>query len=150
MNMEFNSIAALAGLVGSMTGATATIGAAWVTQRVRNKSQMLESEIAKREALYGQFIAECARLLVDAFGHSLDKPDTLLPLYALVNRIRLCATPPVLEEAERLLARVTEQYFSENLTVEQMRELTRTQRDDPMRAFGEACRAEFGAIQARI
>ena len=52
-----------------------------------------------------------------AFGHTLDKPETLLPLYALINRIRRSASPAVLAEAERMLRRITEQYFSRNLTV---------------------------------
>ena len=46
-----------------------------------------------------------------------------MPLYALTNRIRLTASQPVLAEAERLLKHITEQYFSRNLTVEDMRAL---------------------------
>ena len=61
----------------------------------------------KREALYGEFIGECARLLVDAFIHTLDQPDKLLPIYALLNRIRLCGSPGVLAEAEHLLRSIT-------------------------------------------
>ena len=71
----------------------------------------------KREMLYAQFLSECARVLVHAFGHTLDKPETPLPLYALINRIRRSASPAVLAEAERMLRHITEQYFSRNLTV---------------------------------
>ena len=39
---------------------------------------------------------------MDAFTHTLEKPETLLRAYALINRIRLCASPTVLHEAERL------------------------------------------------
>ncbi len=58
---------------------------------------------------------------MDALAHSLEKPETLLPAYALLNRIRLCASPAVLAEAENVLRRVTEQYFAKNLPVEQIR-----------------------------
>jgi hypothetical protein len=104
----------------------------------------------KRETLYGEFIAECAKLIVDAFTHTLDKPDTLLPLYALINRIRLSASQPVLAEAERLLRRITEQYFARNLTLEEIRELTLSEGADPLKSFGEACRLEFKSIRGGL
>jgi hypothetical protein len=85
---------------------------------------------------------------MDAFVRSLEDPQKLLPLYALVNRIRLCASPAVLGEAERLLTRIADQYFSENLTVKEMREIARDRKTDPMMAFAEACRAEFQSMHA--
>jgi hypothetical protein len=87
---------------------------------------------------------------LDAFTHTLDKPETLFPLYALINRIRLRASQPVLAEAEHLLRHITEQYFARNLTVEEMRQLARSADADPMKAFGEACRAELKSIRARM
>jgi hypothetical protein len=74
----------------------------------------------------------------------------LLPVYALINRIRLCASRPVLVEAEHLLTRIAEQYFSPNLTVEEMRALPRNEDADPMKAFGEACRIEMSSMRARM
>ena len=144
--MEIHTFTAIAGVLGSIAGASATVATAWVTQRAANKRQLLQAEINSRQTLYGEFISECAKLLMDAFVRSLEKPETLLPLYALVNRIRLCASPAVLGEAERLLTRIADQYFSENLTVEQMRELARNHKSDPMMAFAEACRAEFQSM----
>jgi hypothetical protein len=115
-----------------------------------SKRELIQEEMRRREALYGEFVAECAKLLIDAFTHTLDKPDTLLALYALINRIRLCASQPVLREAERLLTRVAEQYFSRNLTLEEMRALTRSEGADPLKSFGEACRVELKSIRARV
>jgi hypothetical protein len=146
--MEIPTITALVGILGSIAGASATVATAWVTQRTANKRQLLQAEINTRQALYGEFISECAKLLMDAFVRSLEKPETLMPLYALVNRIRLCSSPAVLREAERLLDRIADQYFSENLTVEQMRALARDHKADPMMAFAEACRAEFQSMHA--
>jgi hypothetical protein len=87
---------------------------------------------------------------VDAFTHALDKPETLLPLYALTNRIRLAASPPVLAAAEQLLRRITDQYFSTNLTLEEMHALAHAEETDPLRSFGDACRAELKAMRARV
>ena len=67
----------------------------------------------------------------------------LLRAYALINRIRLCASPAVLNEAERLVVRITDQYFASNLAVEELRRVARSTEADPMQPFGEACRAEL-------
>ena len=85
-----------------------------------------------------------------SFGHTLDEPEKLLGLYALTNRIRLTASPPVLAEAEHLLSHIADQYFARNLTVEEMRQLARSKSADPLKAFGEACRAELKSIRARL
>jgi len=53
-------------------------------------------------------------------------------------------------EAERLLTRITDQYFSRNLTLEEMHALTHSESADPLRSFGEACRAELKAMRGRI
>jgi len=139
-----------AGMLGSLVGGSAAVATAWITQKTVSQRKLIQEDMNKRETLYGEFIAECAKLLVDAFTHTLDKPDTLLPLYALINRIRLSASPPVLAEAEHLLRRITEQYFSRNLTLEEMLELTRSEDADPLKSFGEACRLEPKSIRGRV
>jgi hypothetical protein len=143
-------LAALPTVLMAMLGLSATVAVAWINQRGHNRRELLLEEIRTREALYGQFIAECARLLVDAFQNTLEKPETLQPAYGLVNRIRLCGSKEVLAEAERLLDRITDQYFSANLSLPEIREIRRTVPDDPMRSFGEACRSELNAIRAQI
>jgi len=148
--MDSAIVSATAGVLGSLVGASAAVATAWVTQKTQSKRELIQEEMRRRETLYGEFVAECAKLLIDAFTHTLDKPDTLLPLYALINRIRLCASQPVLTEAERLLTRIAEQYFSRNLTLEEMRALTRSQDADPLKSFGEACRVELKSMRARM
>ena len=148
--MDTPTISVLSGLVGSLIGGSATVATAWVTQRTVNRRELVRIEIGKRETLYGEFISECSRLLVDALTHTLERPETLLTGYALLNRIRLCASPPVLEEAERLLRHITEQYFSKNLSLDNLREMVRIEGADPLHAFGEACRAELRAMRSRV
>ena len=146
--MDTATIGALSAVLGSLVGGTATAATSWMSQRALNRSKQIKDEARRREALYGEFISECAKLAVDALAHSLDKPETLLPAYALLNRIRLCASPAVLAEAERVLRRVTEQYFAKNLPVEQIRHLALSEDGDPLEAFGQACRAELKAMRA--
>ena len=148
--MDPNLVGAMAGVLGSLVGGSATVATAWLTQRTTGKRELAKTEYRKREALYGEFIAECTKLLIDAMSHTLDKAETLLHAYSLLNRIRLSASPAVLKEAEHLVRRITEQYFCNNLTVEEMRELARSEDADPLKAFGEACREEFASLSARL
>jgi len=144
--MDATVFNAMSGVMGSLVGGSATVATAWVIQKKQSRRELVREEIRKREALYGEFITECAKLIMDALTHTLDQPEKLLPLYALLNRVRLTASPPVLRTAEGLLALVTDQYFSSNLTVDELRALARSSQADPLRSFGEVCRAELKAI----
>ena len=131
-------------------GVSATVAIAWINQKTLNQRELLREEIRTREALYGEFIGECARLLVDAFQHTLERPETLLPAYALLNRIRMCASHEVLAAADRLLGRITDQYVSSNLSAQELFQLARSAKTDPLKEFGEACRAELKGIRAAL
>lgn len=136
--------------VGTVIGVGATVAIAWINQKTINQRELLREEIRTRETLYGEFIGECARLLVDSFQHSLEKPETLLTAYALLNRIRLSASHEVLAAAERLLNRITDQYFSSNLSAQELFQLARSAGTDPLKEFGEACREELRWIRATL
>ena len=145
--MDQSLISALAAVMGSLAGGSATVAAAWVTQRTLARRELLRVELGKRETLYGEFINECARLAIDALANGLDKPETMLPAYAALNRIRLSASGSVLAEAENVMKRITEQYFSPNMPLEEMRAVARSWGTDPLKAFGEACRAELKSFR---
>lgn len=148
--MDTPTVIALSSVLGSLVGGSVTATTTWIVQKTLNKRELIREEIRKREALYGDFIGVCAKLLMDAFTHTLEKPETLLPAYDLINRIRLSGSKAVLTEAEQLLRRITEQYFSNNLTVEEMRELAGLEDADPLKAFGEACRAELKSMRTQV
>jgi len=143
-------VSALAAVLGSLVGGSATFATAWVTQRTLSKRELIAGEIRTREMLYGEFIRACSKLVVDSFERALDKPETLLPAYELLNRIRLCASDAVLSQAEQVLQRITEQYFSPNLSVDEIRALVLSGKTDgdPLKSFGEACRLEIKSLRA--
>ncbi len=144
--MDLGFLTALSGLMGTVVGATVTVA----NQRIQNRRELVREDIQKHEALYGEFVAECARLIVDSLQHELAKPETLLPAYALLNRIRLCASDEVLSAAKLLLDRISDQYFAPNLSVTEVRELARSAEADPLRVFGEACRREIMGRRKRL
>src|SRR5215468_1260787 len=144
-------VSAMAAVFGSFVGGSATVATAWVTQRTLSKRELMGEEIRTRQTIYGEFIRECSKLVIDSFERTLDKPETLLPAYELLNRIRLCASDAVLAAAEEILKRITEQYFSPNLSVEEIRALVRSGADaDPLKSFGETCRAELKSMRAAV
>ena len=146
--MDTTIVSAMAGVFGSLVGGSATVATAWITQRTLNRRELLAAETSRRETLYGEFINECSARALDAFENTLDKSERLLSIYSLLNRIRICASDAVLHAAERALASIAEQYFSPNLSLEQMRALMRDgAKADPLRSFAEACRAELRSLR---
>ena len=83
------AVSVLAGVFGSLVGGSATVATAWITQKTLRKHESIGAEIRLRETLYGEFIRESSKLVVDSFAHTLERPETLLPEYELINRIRL-------------------------------------------------------------
>ena len=145
--MDTALVSAMSAVLGALVGGSASVATTWMAQKTMSRRELAREELRKREALYGEFIGECAKLFMDAFTHNLEKPESLLPVFALINRVRLCASREVLAEAERVLTRLTDQYFAKNLTVEDLRQLAHTEQADPLRDFGEACRAELKSLR---
>ena len=149
--MDSTFITALAGVLGSLVGGSATVATTWVTQRTLSKRELIRTEIRRRENLYGEFISECSKRVIDSFERTLDKSENLLSMYELLNRIRLCASDTIVREADQVLKLITEQYFSSNLSLEEMRALIRQgDKADPLRPFAEACRSELKSMRAAV
>jgi len=100
----------------------------------------------KREVLYADFITECSKLVLDALDHTLDRPETLLQAYALVNRIRLISSDAVLHEAEAAMKKIIATYREPNLPIEKFREISIDETRDPLKVFSEACRDELKSL----
>jgi len=148
--MDTAIISALAGIFGSLSGSSASVATTWIAQNRRGKREACLAELAKREALYGEFINECSTRIMDSFERNLEKPKTLLSIYALLNRIRLCASEPVLTQALELVKFITEQYFSPNVSLEEFHQRVHNEQIDPLKAFSEACRRELISMHAQV
>src|SRR5437868_8887965 len=109
--MDATIVSALSAVLGSAVGGSVTFATAWITQKTQSRRQLVRAEIRKRESLYGEFIAECSKLLIDALDHTLDNPDKLLLTYALQkNRIRLTSSDAVVAAADQTLHSILKQY----------------------------------------
>jgi len=142
-------LSALAAVLGSVVGGSASIATAWFTQTSQGRREVVRAEIQKRELLYADFIAESSRLVLDALGHQLEKPEILVKVYALENRIRLLSSEVVVDAARRVIKHTLELYFEPNLREDDLQKLARSMPEDPLKAFSEACRKELADLQDR-
>jgi hypothetical protein len=135
----------LSAIGGSVIGALSSTLGTWVAQRRRERLELATRKVSQLEQLYSDFINESARLLVDAVQHSLADPGTLVPIYALISRIRLCSSTEVIEGGERLIATILKIYFEPNLTPEEIQSAA-SKHNDHLQDFSILCRRELDSL----
>jgi hypothetical protein len=146
--MDANLITALAGVLGSVSGASAAIATTWISQKSQTVRERGKWETRKRETLYGDFITEASHLMADAFDHSLDKPETLVKLYANLGRIRLVSSDAVLAAAEACCDRILKLYSGPNRTMAEISTTLHGGEFEEFRLFSDACRVELRKYSA--
>ena len=147
--MNSGLLAACAAISGSFVGALGSVIGTWITQRHQDRRDLVAKKIVRREALYSDFIAESARLLIDALEHNTSDPQKLIPAYALLSRIRLSSSSRVLETAEGLVKAILATYPQQNLTAEQIQSRA-VSGEDPLREFSDTCRIELDSLQKQL
>jgi hypothetical protein len=147
--MNSGLIAGLAAVSGSIVGAFGSVVGTWITTRHQDLRDLLAKTIARREALYSDFIAESARLLVDALEHNTSDPQKLIPAWALLSRIRLSSSSSVLNSAEEVIKMILNTYPQPNLTAEQI-QFRAVNGEDPLREFSNTCRIELESLQRQL
>jgi hypothetical protein len=146
--MDPTLLTALAAALGSLAGTGASIVTTLITQRTQTLRESTAARLRDREALYGEFITEASRLVVDALANSLERPETFVKLYGLLGRIRLTCGESTLAEAEACCHQIVDLYLKPNMSAEQVRAAFEAHEFDPLKAFSAACRAEFLEISS--
>ena len=142
--MEAAYISALAALAGSAIGGLTTFATSWTTQQAQSRAQRVANEKEKREALFGKFLDEAAKLYADAMQNKRENaPAVMIGIYALTNRIRLSSSARVVEKADAITEIIMDTYLSPNMTVQEVRNKWIEQHIDPLRDFSEVCREEL-------
>jgi hypothetical protein len=139
-------IPALAALAGSATGGLTSLASTWLTLRRQGRAIRLSRDRARREKLYKQFIDEASKLYADALVHDQAEVSALVSVYALISRMRVLSTLPVIENAEAVIRMIVDTYFAPNKTFPEVRKLMASHTIDPLRSFSEECRAELRAL----
>ena len=125
--------------MGGMTSFLTT----WLTQQTALREKHREAETANRQELFNDFIVEASRLFGDALSHEKDDVSDMVQLYALVGKIRLWASRPVVTAAEHAMQSIVQTYLEPNRSLHEIRTLAMDGRMNFLLEFGEACRADL-------
>ena len=147
--MNTGWITALAAILGSLVGALRSAVSTLIIQKHADRRDLLAKMMVWREAPYSDFIAERARLLVDALEHNVGDTQKLIPVYALLSRIRLSSSSRVLGMAEDVIKTILHAYEQPNLTPQQI-QIRAVNGEDPWRQFSDTCRVELDSLQRQL
>jgi len=84
----------------------------------------------------------------EAFDHSLDNPETLVKLGAILGRIRLVSSDAVLTAAEECFERIVNLYAKPNRTIDQLATTLHSAEFEVLKDFSAACRVELQKYSA--
>lgn len=147
--MDTTLIGALAALSGSALGGVAPIFSSYLIQKGMTTRELLTRELGERQKLYAHFIQFGTKLYVNTTttAPNDETVDGLVELYALVSRIRLYASQPVIEAAEDFAALVTKLYGATALSIDELRARALTDHVDPLNLFSNCCRRELATVR---
>jgi len=141
--MDSGYITAFAALGGAALGGLTSFATSWTTLRIQMKSQRSASSKSKRQKLYKAFIDNAARIYGDALTHDKLETTGLINLHALVSRMRIVSSGPVIETAVNVVKVITETYSQPNKSPEEIEAMISNGSVDILQSFSEACRDEF-------
>ena len=140
-------VSALFGLAGATIGGLTSFLTTWLTQQAQLRDKRREMDNTKRQQLFNDFIVEASRLYGDALSHEKDDVSDMVQLYALVAKIRLWASRPVVTAAEHAMNSIVQTYLEPNRSLHEIRTLAEEGRMNFLLEFGEACRSELASVR---
>jgi hypothetical protein len=115
-------------------------------QRGLTERELLSRELASRQELYSDFIQFGTKIFVSAMTKNLDEANELVALYALIGRIRLFASAPIIEAAEQFAMQMTQRFGEPAMTFENLRSVSVAHHLDPLNVFSSRCREELRSL----
>ena len=142
-------ISSVSALLGAMIGGGASLIGAVYTQRHQDRLQRAASEIAKREAVYAEFVMSASNLLLKAYIHDgIALGGDEQRLIGLINRMRLFASPEVVSGAEAVLRAIVDISLKPSVELRQLalEALSKSLDPDPLLAFSLICRVDLDKV----
>jgi len=141
--MDGAYLTAMAALGGAAVGGFTSFATSWTTLRTQMKAEGNASSKNRRRKVYTLFINQASKMYGDSLIH--DTPDLagLIELHALVNRIRIISSAPVIENAVKVVRVITETYSQPNRSPIEIEAMIQDGSVDLLSRFSEACRAEL-------
>jgi len=141
--MDAGYFSALVGLAGAAIGSFSSFTTTVITQRAQLREKVQQAAQSRREQLFVDFITEASRLYGDAVGHQREEICDLVTLYALVARMRLFASPSIVQAAERVMESIIAMYQAPNRSLGELKLFAHEGGLEPLLDFSERCREEL-------
>jgi len=155
MTHMFSSSALIASVIGGLICLLGIwILVLWNERRVRQRRTLFSQKLKARESLYEEFVNASAKLMRDFLEDEMVAADTLVSVIAIINRIRVTASMPVLKAAESALRVITTDYMENEILsldekVTHLRERA-LRGADPLSDFSRACRDELWELNSPV
>jgi hypothetical protein len=149
MYIDPTLLSPVSALIGALIGGGASIVAAIYTQRTQNRLQRVASEVAKREAIYADFVTSASNLILNAYTHddiTLDGEQQRI--IGLINRMRLYAATDVIKGAEEVLKAIVEISLKPSVELRRLAQdaLSKSLDPDPLLTFSVICRKDLDTV----
>ena len=149
MHIDPTLLSPVSTLLGALVGGGASIVAAIYTQRTQNRLQRVASEVAKREAIYADFVTSASNLILNAYTHddiTLDGEQQRI--IGLINRMRLYAATDVIKGAEEVLKAIVEISLKPSVELWRLAQdaLSKSLDPDPLLTFSVICRKDLDTV----
>jgi len=146
-------LSSVSALLGALVGGATSLVAAIYTQRRQDRLQRIVGEVAKREAVYADFVMSASNLLLNAYTHDeMALGGDEQRLIGLINRMRLFAPPEVVRAAETALKAIVEIFLKPSVELRQLAKeaLSKSLDPDPLMAFSSICRKDLDSVRRRL
>jgi hypothetical protein len=141
--MDAAYVSACFGLAGATIGGLTSFTTTSLTQRAQSREKREETSRAGRQAIFNDFIIEASRLYGDALSHQKDDVCDLVQLYAIVGKMRLWASSPVVHAAQQAMDVIITAYLEPNRSLHEIRAMAQAGKMNFLLDFGERCRTEL-------
>jgi hypothetical protein len=146
-------LSSVSALLGALVGGGASLLGAIYTQRSQDRVQRIASEIAKREAVYADFVMTASNLLLNAYTHDeIALSGDEQRMIGLINRMRLFAPTDVVDGAEAVLRAIVEISLKPSIELRELAKeaLSKSLDPDPLLAFSSICRADLDNVHRTV
>ena len=150
MNIDYHVLGPVSSLFGPIAGGFASMIGAIYTHRRNERLQRAASEIAKREAIYADFVMSASNLLLKAYtSDELKLTGDEQRVIGLMNRMRIFASPEVMATAEAVLKAIVEISLQPSVELRELAKeaLSKSPDPDPLLTFSLICRADLDNVR---
>jgi hypothetical protein len=150
MSIDPTLMSPISALMGALIGGGASLVTAIYRQRGQDRLQRVAIEVAKREAVYADFVFHASNLVLSAYTHDeIELTGDEQRLIGLINRMRFFASPDIVATAEAVVRAIIEISLKPKIELRQLATDALSQRldPDPLLKFSLICKADLDGLR---